>query len=181
MLPSRFFWGEQSQHLLSFPQKLHNWLQVTNLGWVGEVTVETVLSSVKKYLSWEGRDLWEFFRPKTWKASFTNLIVSIHQNTPWQQKSSLQSCKGRSICCSQEGTSVTPHVNQPSQDSGGRDGGSKKISLGNGGEDDDSKYSNLHFFLCLFLGILEVALLSGKNMDKIDLSYIPVWTHWMER
>lgn len=80
----------------------------------------------------------------------------------------------RSICCSQEGTSVTPHVNQPSQDSGGRDGGSKKISLGNGGEDDDSKYSNLHFFLCLFLGILEVALLSGKNMDKIDLSYIPV-------
>lgn len=68
--------------------------------------------------------------------------------------------------------SVAPHMKQLLQNSGGRDGKSDKISLGNRGDEDDSKCSNPNFFLWLFAGILVVALLSTRNIDKIYLSCI---------
>lgn len=42
------------------------------------------------------------------------------------------------------------------------------------GDEDDSKCLDLYFFLWLFSSILEVALLSRRNMDKTGLSYIQV-------
>jgi len=74
--------------------------------------------------------------------------------------------RGRGVCCSREGTSVAPLKNQLSQYSGGRDGGSNKIGLGNRGDEVDSTCSYL------LLGILEGALLRSRSVDKIYLGYI---------
>lgn len=63
-------------------------------------------------------------------------------------------------------------MNQFSQYSGGRDGCSNKISLGNGGDEDNSRCSDLNFFFRLLPGIFEVALLSSRNADKIHLGCI---------
>lgn len=63
-------------------------------------------------------------------------------------------------------------MNQLLQNSGGRDGRSDKISLGNRGDEDDSKCFDPNFFFWLFAEILEVELLSTRNVGKIHLGFI---------
>jgi len=60
-------------------------------------------------------------------------------------------------------------VNQFSQYSGGRDGCSNKISLGNGGDEDNSRCSDLNCLFRLLPGVLELALLRTRHADKIRL------------
>lgn len=99
------------------------------------------------------------FSAENTKASFVNHICmdSPKYTMTTKKKTSLS-------WCLQKDTSCAPHINQLSQYSSGRDGSSNKISLGNKGDEGDSKYSDLHFFPWLFTCILEVALLSRRNM-----------------
>lgn len=62
----------------------------------------------------------------------------------WQRKKHLLLI-GRYVSCS----------TQLSQNSGGRNRSSSKLSLGNRGDDDDSKYLDLHYFIT-FSGCFQV-------------------------
>lgn len=113
-----------------------------------------------------------------WKALFVNLMYmdSPEFNTASRDLPHFPRGRGRGICYSKKGRSVAPHINQPWLHSAGRDGGSNQISFVNRGDEDDSKYSDL------FLGILEVASLNSRNVDKIYLGYSQwVWTNGTER
>lgn len=113
-----------------------------------------------------------------WKALFVNLMYmdSPEFNTASRDLPHFPRGRGRGICYSQKGRSVAPHINQPWLHSAGTDGGSNQISFVNRGDEDDSKYSDL------FLGILEVASLNSRNVDKIYLGYSQwVWTNGTER